>query len=68
MSPLRLTDLELDAVIRAARPIAVHRRDEFLQAVAQELAAYGGELGPVVVYRTVVEVQRRYFDPPRLTG
>jgi len=37
--PIRLTDSQLDAVISAARPLAVERRDAFLQAVAGALAA-----------------------------
>jgi hypothetical protein len=37
MSPIRLTDDDLDAVMSAARPIALARRDAFLQAVAAEL-------------------------------
>jgi hypothetical protein len=66
--PLRLTDSELDAVMAAARPIAVERRDAFLQQVAVTLQAYR-ELGPGLVHRVVAQVQREYFDPPNfMTG
>jgi hypothetical protein len=65
MPPLRLSDSELDAVFAAARPIAVERRDAFLQQVASRLAGEG-ELGPGVVYRVAAQVQREYFDPPDL--
>jgi hypothetical protein len=61
--PIRLTDSELDAVMAAARPIAVERRDAFLQDVATLLHACV-EIGPGVVHRVCVEVQRRYFEPP----
>jgi hypothetical protein len=64
-SPIRLTDSELDAVMAAARPIAVHRRDEFLQEVASELQRCG-EIGPGVVFKICRETQRRFFDPPNL--
>ena len=39
MQPLKLSDNELSAVLSAARPIAPHRRDAFLQAIADALAA-----------------------------
>jgi hypothetical protein len=65
MKPLRLTDAELDAVFAAARPIAVNRRDDFLQAVAASLRRCE-VIGPGVVHRICAEVQREHFDPPVL--
>jgi hypothetical protein len=62
MRPIRLTDDELDAVMSAAQPIAIERRDAFLQAVAAELR--GREVGPGLVHRVVAQVQREFFDPP----
>jgi hypothetical protein len=62
MLPIRLTDDELDAVMAAARPISVDRRDAFLRAVAAELR--GREVGPGLVHRICAEVQREHFDPP----
>jgi hypothetical protein len=53
--PSRLTDDELSAVLAAAAPITVARRETFLQAVADSLR--GRELGPGVVYRVVSETQ-----------
>jgi hypothetical protein len=38
MTPMKLTDTELDIVMRAAQPLAVNDRDPFLQAVASRLA------------------------------
>jgi hypothetical protein len=65
MPPLALTDSELDTVLAAARPLAVERRDAFLQEVAAVLAGVG-EVGPGVVHRVCAETQRRFFDPPQL--
>jgi hypothetical protein len=48
--------------MRAAQPLAVGDRGCFLQDVAAALQ--GQELGDGVVYRTVAQVQRRYFDAP----
>jgi len=66
MPPIRLSDSELDAVMAAARPIAVDRRDAFLQQVAAELQ--GRQIGPGLVHRVCAEAQRQYFDPPDLLG
>jgi hypothetical protein len=65
MSPIRLSDSELDAVFTAARPLPVERRDAFLRAVA--IALRGRELGPGLVHRTCPEVQRRFWVPPDLS-
>jgi hypothetical protein len=64
--PLRLTDDQLTAVLRAAEPLAVGDRGAFLQDVAAALQ--GQELGDGTVYRTVAEVQRKYYDPPILSA
>jgi hypothetical protein len=63
MPPVRLSDSELDAVMTAARPLPVERRDAFLQQIASTLSNCG-ELGPGVVYRVIAQVQREHFDPP----
>jgi hypothetical protein len=38
MGPLKLSDSELDIVLRAAAPLAVENRDAFLREVAERLA------------------------------
>jgi hypothetical protein len=65
MPPVRLSDAELAAVMVAARPIPVERRDAFLQDVANLL---GGcvEVGPGTVYRAIKLAQRTHFDPPQI--
>jgi hypothetical protein len=64
MPPIRLSDSELDAVMAAARPLAVERRDAFLQAVAGALQGCS-EVGAGVV---PAKTQRAFFDPPQLAA
>src|SRR5262249_8811185 len=49
MTPLRLTDEQLNQVMRTAAPIPLDRRDEYLQRVADQLR--GSEFGDGEVYR-----------------
>jgi hypothetical protein len=65
MSPIRLTDSQLDAVLAAARPLRVADRDALLQEVAAALQGHP-ELGDGDVYRAIADVQRRHYDPPQL--
>jgi hypothetical protein len=65
MPPIRLSDSELDAVFAAARPIAVERRDAFLQEVARLLRGCE-EVGPGTVHRAIGIAQRQFFEPPQL--
>jgi hypothetical protein len=60
---MKLTDVELQIVFAAARPLPINSRDEFLRLVAQELAKYT-TLGTGLVHRVTAECQRRFFDPP----
>jgi hypothetical protein len=63
--PLALSDSELAAIYRAAGPIAPDVRSAFLEEVAQRLA--GRELGDGLVYRVVMEVQRKFWSAPDLS-
>jgi hypothetical protein len=63
MPPVKLTDAQLDAILAAARPLAVGDRDAFLQDVAAALQGRS-ELGDGDVYRAIADVQRRHHDPP----
>ena len=67
MPPIRLSDVELDAVMAAARPLDVDVRDAFLQSVAAALAGHA-VLGPGVVARVCAEAQRRFWVPPELAA
>jgi hypothetical protein len=62
MSPLKLTDDELDQVFRAAQPLAPADRDQFLKDVAMRLS--GTTVGPGSVFRACYEAQRQFFDYP----
>jgi hypothetical protein len=66
MKPIALTDAQLDVVLAAAQPLAVDRRDAFLQEVAAQLE--GREVGDGLVHRAVAEVQRKFWDPPLVTA
>ena len=56
---LKLSDVEMTAILDAAAPLPVERRDGFLQAVAASLQSYG-EIGPGAIHRV-------FFDPPDLS-
>jgi hypothetical protein len=64
MSPIALSDSELSTVMRAAGVLNVADRDDFLRAVAHELA--GREIGDGIVGRVVAEVQRRFWVAPEI--
>jgi hypothetical protein len=66
MSLIKLSDDELSAVMTAAAPINVERRNAFLQQIASELAKCD-EIGPGLIHRIVRETQRQFFDPPDLS-
>jgi hypothetical protein len=63
MTPLRLSDSELDAVFAAARPLDRDLRDPFLHAVARALSGRN-MIGPGTVHQVCRELQRQFFDPP----
>jgi hypothetical protein len=65
MSPLSLSDDQMDAVMRAAAPLHPADRSLFLQRIAERLR--GVEvLGDGLVARIAREVQREFFRPPDL--
>jgi hypothetical protein len=66
-TPIALTDLQLDAVMRAAAPLLPCDRSPFLEEVARELAALP-DIGDGVLHRVIMSVQRRHFSPPRENG
>ena len=63
MSPLALSDSQLDQVMRLAAPLSVDVRAAFLERLASELRALG-ELGDGAVFRTASRIQKEFFDPP----
>ena len=66
MPPIRLSDSELDAVMAAARPLAVDMRDPFLQAVARALAGHA-VIGPGIVHQVCRDLQAQFWHAPDLS-
>ncbi len=58
-TPLSLSDEEIDVLNRLAAPIAWGQRQQFLEQVADALAACP-EPGPGLIYRTAREIQRGF--------
>jgi hypothetical protein len=64
MAPIRLTDSQFDAVLAAARPLAVGNRDAFLQAIVDALQGVV-DPGDGDIHRAIVmTAHRRFWDPP----
>jgi hypothetical protein len=53
--------------IDAATPLPVDVRYDFVRAVAAVLAT-SPEIGPGLVHRVCVEVQRKFFVPPTMAA
>jgi hypothetical protein len=66
-SPIHLTDAQMSAVLAASVPLAPDRRSAFLADVARELARLP-DIGDGAVHRTIMIVQRKYFDPPQFVS
>jgi hypothetical protein len=66
---LRLSDTQLDEIMRLCRPLALHCRDALLRMLAHELRGRreigDGELHRIA--RTVIK-DNRLFEPPDLDG
>jgi hypothetical protein len=58
-TPLKLSDQELDQILRSAEPLPVADHDRFLQTIAARLA--GTTSGPGAVFRVCAEVQREFL-------
>jgi hypothetical protein len=63
---LKLSDEQLDAVMRGAAPIAPARRGAYLREIADKLAV-AGELGDGAVFRAIRETQKKHYDVPDLS-
>jgi len=66
-SPVRLTDAQLELVMRLSQPLQLRCRDAFLRILAHELRGKR-DVGDGELHRIAVEVIRTYslFDPPQL--
>ena len=63
----KLNDHHIEILLSAARPLPPSDHAAFLEEATKALAGCT-DLGDGVVARTCREVQRRYWDPPDLTG
>ena len=69
MPPLYLDEPELAAIMSAAVPLAPRDRPAFLAECAAALRGQGAEhIGVGLIHRVIAPIQRRYRDPPDLTG
>ena len=57
---------QVDAVLRAARPLPPADHAAFLEDVSSALAELG-DLGDGIVHRVVRDVQRKYWGSPNLS-
>lgn len=62
MSPLALTDDELNTIMNLAAVVPIEHRDEFLKNLAGALARYS-DLGVGVVHREAAVLQRHFVVP-----
>jgi hypothetical protein len=67
MTPIALTDAQLDVIHRLAWPLAPQDRGAFLELVAQLLQEQP-TIGDGTVHRIAVEAQRRFWSPPAVDG
>jgi hypothetical protein len=65
--PIALSEAQMCALLAASYPLPPPSRSAFLGHCARELANLP-ELGDGVLHRTIVRVQKMYFDPPDLDG
>jgi hypothetical protein len=65
--PIALSEAQMCALLAASYPLPPAARSPFLEHCAREIANLP-ELGDGVLHRTIVRVQRMYFDPPDLPG
>ena len=65
--PIALSEPQMCALLAASYPLPPTARAAFLEACAKEIAAMP-ELGDGALHRTIVRVQKMYFDPPDADG
>jgi hypothetical protein len=63
--PIVLSEAQMLALLAASHPLPRDCRGAFLEACAKEIAALP-ELGDGALHRTIVRVQKAFYDPPDL--
>jgi hypothetical protein len=67
LPPIALSEAQMCALLAASHPLPPTARSAFLEACAKEIANLP-ELGDGALHRTIVRIQREYFDPPDIDG
>ena len=65
--PIALSEAQMCALLAASHPLPPAARSAFLEPCAKEIATLP-ELGDGALHRTIVRVQRLFFDPPDVDG
>jgi hypothetical protein len=62
VSPLSLTDAELETIRSLAAAVPIEHRDNFLRAVADAISKYPeGGRGPGLMHREAAKLQRQFM-------
>jgi hypothetical protein len=64
MSPIKLSEQQMSAVLAASYPLPADRRSAFLVDIARELAGLPEIGDDGALHRVIMTTQRRYFSPP----
>jgi hypothetical protein len=64
----RLTESQQAAVLRLAAPLQRHQRGDFFRQVGILVAGLSAPIGDGELHRVLVQLQRRFLDPPLLDG
>jgi hypothetical protein len=67
MRPIPLDVDGMAHIYAAVKPLSPDRCDDFLRALAGELARQT-VIGPGLVFRTIAVVWPKFFDPPNVSG
>jgi hypothetical protein len=65
-TPIAFSDEQLDAITRAAQPLAPAERQRFFEAVSAALE--GREISDGTVYLAIRQAQRQFFPSPLPRG
>ena len=66
-TPIALSEEQMTAIWAAAVPLSTDARGAFLEEVATEISRHP-ILGDGLLHRVIMQVQRKYFDPPQFVS
>ena len=64
----RLSEAQQATVLRLAQPLQRHQRGDYFRQVGVLVAGLPMPIGDGELHRILVELQRRFLDPPLLNG